>query len=445
MSLREYKRKRRFDKTTEPKAKSRKTSPNRPLAFVVQKHAAKNLHYDFRLELDGVLKSWAVPKGPSLDPSDKRLAIMTEDHPLEYQDFEGEIPKGEYGAGRVKIWDNGVYTSDKTADLNASKKFIKNGLRQGNLGIVLLGKKIKGKFVLVRTGNEKNWLLIKYDDEFAVKDTANNLRASKASIDPIPKKIKPMLAKMIEAPFDADGWLFEPKWDGYRAIAHVAGNDHQLYSRNGKSFLKKYPEIAEALGSFKKDCVLDGEIIAISDGQPDFHALQRHAENPAELQYAIFDLLYFDGTDLRQKTLKERKDILEKNFPKHNRLVYSRHMEKKGKYLFDEITKLKMEGIMAKNKQSKYLEGKRSEDWLKIKSTHEQEAVIVGFTEGRGSRKYLGSLVLAVYLGDKLRYIGQSGGGFTDTELRDLYVKLEKIQTKKPPISDNLKLKNKIT
>ena len=280
MSLVTYRRKRRFDQTPEPRGKSKRRAGG--LRFVVQKHDATRLHYDFRLELDGVLKSWAVPKGPSLDPAVKRLAVQVEDHPLDYRTFEGTIPAGNYGAGEVIVWDEGTYQAIDGGDASE----LRRGLASGRLSIVLDGHKLKGEFALVRTrlpGSKegKNWLLIKKRDEWASeKDvTADNRsvrservlngsikgpRGRARSEGPMPTNVRPMLSTLVEEPFDRDGWLFEIKWDGYRAIAEVAGPEVKLYSRNHKPFNSAFPVIVESLKGLSHAAVLDGEVVALS-------------------------------------------------------------------------------------------------------------------------------------------------------------------------------------
>ncbi|KKS36631.1 MAG: ATP dependent DNA ligase [Parcubacteria group bacterium GW2011_GWD2_42_14] len=472
-TLEPYRRKRSFSKTPEPQGK--KEARTEVPHFVVQKHHARRLHYDFRLEHDGVLKSWAVPKGPSMNPKDKRLAVMVEDHPLSYANFEGRIPKGEYGAGEVIVWDRGVYVSDKTADPKEGKKYIARGLAKGELGIVLLGEKLKGAFTLVKMhGREKNtWLLIKKNDEYAsTEDVTNDARSvitgkanggavrpvgqrakqrSRASSktgkgkNPMPHHIKPMLAKLVEHAFDRQQWLFEMKWDGYRAIAEVEDGNVRLYSRNGNSFVSTYTPIVEALEAIKGTCIIDGEIIALKNGKPDFHALQQYKEIKAPLQYAVFDLLYLNGKDLRDTPLSQRKKLLREMLPQDERILYSEHVEERGTDMFETIVEQHLEGMIAKDGTSAYEEGIRSGAWLKIKSFYEQEAVIVGFTEPIGSRKKIGALVLGVYEGNSLTYIGHSGGGFTDAELIDLHTKLSRIKRKSSPLQEEVPEHSKIT
>lgn len=474
MSLQTYNQKRSFETTPEPRGQKANSAPERALQFVIQKHEASHLHYDLRLELDGVLKSWAVPKGPSMNPCDKRLAIQTEDHPLSYATFEGEIPAGSYGAGEVIVWDRGVYMSDKTVDPKESRKKLKSGFYKGELSFVLLGEKLQGAFSLVEMTNQgKNaWLLIKKPDEYASsedvttytrsvisgrtlpRDTQSLSKVSSAVDGALPKrthvpnhmhKVKPMLAKLTDGAFNRPGWFFEVKWDGYRAIGEVDGQQVSLYSRNGISFANKYTPIIKALSSIKHSCVLDGEIIALKDGQPDFYSLQRYQDTKAPLQYVLFDLLYLDGHDVRNEPLYERKRLLRNIIPPHERLLISEHVKKEGAKFFKTVVTNGLEGMVAKDSFSTYREGARSDAWLKIKSFHEQEAVIVGFTQPRGSRKLLGALVLAAYDDGNLTYIGHSGGGFSGTELEELHQKLFKIKRKTSPLKEQVPINSPIT
>jgi bifunctional non-homologous end joining protein LigD len=474
MSLTEYNKKRSFKKTPEPEGARPKTPSEKALQFVIQKHDASRLHYDFRLELDGVLKSWAVPKGPSMNPEDKRLAMMVEDHPISYGSFEGIIPEGEYGAGEVIVWDRGVYSSTEATDPEKSRKKLKEGLHKGELKFILLGEKLKGSFALIKMkGKEENaWLLIKEKDEFASKkdvlydtssvlssrllsrDSTNKAKLSKKTTqkkqkkgrDKMPHDIQPMLAKLIDEPFDNTDWLFEVKWDGYRAIAEIEKGKVALYSRNGNSFVKAYPPIKEALQkTFKNDCVLDGEIVALAEEKVSFNALQYYKEKKAPLQYVVFDLLYLNGEDLRDKPLSLRKELLRSIIPSKGPILFSDHIEAEGVSFFETIKKQGLEGIMAKDNNSPYREGTRSGEWLKIKAVQEQEAIIVGYTDPRGSRKLLGALVLAVYDGKKLKYIGHSGGGFGGEEIKDLYKKLQKIEVKKSPLKEKVPVNSPIT
>ncbi|MGE5425852.1 MAG: DNA ligase D [Bacillota bacterium] len=434
MALQDYKRKRNFGRTPEPSPGE--GTPAGRLRFFVQKHAASHLHYDFRLELDGVLKSWAVPKGPSLKPADKRLAVMVEDHPLDYGYFEGRIPKGNYGAGTVQVWDKGIYTEASTDKLLEAQRNLKKGLKKGHIKIVLYGEKLKGGFNLVRLQDGKNWLLIKEKDEYA------DLGKRKKN-DPMPTGIKPMLARRLDKPFDRKGWIFEIKWDGYRALAEIYKGKVRLYSRNGIDLRHRFPQITKNLEELAIDAVLDGEIIAMKDGLPNFHALQDQASK-APIIYTIFDLLYLDGKDLRSLPLRERRARLQTLLPTDN-IIISEAIEEAGKALFKAAKNKGLEGIIAKDVDSTYQEGVRSSSWLKIKAIETQEAVIIGYTAPRGGRRYLGALVLGSYDQGKLKYIGHSGGGFSEKELEHLITLLGKIRRQTSPVKEKVPTNSPIT
>jgi bifunctional non-homologous end joining protein LigD len=459
MALDKYKIKRKFNDTPEPKGK--KKSSAGPLRFVVQKHAASHLHYDLRLELDGVLKSWAVPKGPTLDPSEKRLAMMVEDHPYDYRTFEGTIPKGNYGAGEVIVWDEGFYSAPGSLERKAAERTLKNGLDKGDLKFILYGHKLKGEFVLAKMkGKEDNaWLLIKKKDRYAssrdVRELDRSVRSSRRLPDPakanepagkrvafkpgvrsaMPHKLKPMLATVASEPFDRKGWIFEIKHDGFRAISHVyAGRKPIIYSRNDLPLNARFPEIVEALRAIPHKAVLDGEIVALDEkGISRFQLLQNfHREPRGSLRYYAFDILYLDGRDLRGLTLRERKTILRDILLDSEVVRYSDHIEEKGRDFYFEAKRLGLEGVIAKSEESPYRTGTRSSEWLKIKIVNEQEAVIAGFTAPRGSRKRIGALVLGVYEGNELIYIGHTGGGL-EKNLEAIYKKLLRLKTDTVP------------
>ncbi|HWP91174.1 MAG TPA: DNA ligase D [Thermodesulfobacteriota bacterium] len=474
MSLRLYNKKRNFQETPEPFGKKRQTV--RRLAFVIQRHKASHLHYDFRLEMAGVLKSWAIPKGPSLNPKDKRLAMMTEDHPYNYKDFEGVIPEGNYGAGIVEIWDSGFYSDIDNSEKTAAEKKLKAGLKSGSLKFRLYGKKLKGEFALVRLkGKEDNsWLLIKPDDEYAVheeynsedytpkdspinewlaknrpaekvgaKSASNGKQKTKAHSSPEGKKLRnhipPMLAKETESPFDDQEWIFEIKWDGYRAIAEVDNKNVLLYSRSGNTFNDSYPVIVEALSRLNIHAVLDGEIVVLDEnGLPSFQLLQNYNyEYP--LIYYVFDLLYVEGKNICSLPLLERKRTLKQLLKKNESVKYSDHIEKSGIDFFDAAGKKGLEGIMAKKKDSLYYSGVRTGNWLKIKHNKAQEAIIAGFTKPRGSRKYFGALVLGVKDGDRLKYIGHTGSGFNTQSLKKISELLEPLIQEESPFDEPVK------
>ncbi len=455
MGLKKYHAKRDFKQTPEPKGKE---SPKRAhtLEFVVQEHHARQLHYDFRLELDGVLKSWAVPKGPSMNPHDHHLAIQTEDHPFAYRKFEGEIPKGNYGAGTVIIWDKGTYEPRQESAHQSTE--IRKGLKAGHLTFILHGKKLNGEFALIKFhGSEEKdaWLLVKKGDESASSEDIMHKDRSVISgkkVDEIglasapkvrmPHHIIPMLCTLVDAPFSKPDWFFELKWDGYRAIGTKEGSKIELYSRNGLDFEPKYPPVAEGLRALKNDVVLDGEIVVVDDkGHPHFEWLQSWVKTKnGELRYYVFDILWLDGRDLRDLPLRERKKILKGLLPKKSVFFFSDDILEHGEDLFEQAQKHGLEGIVAKRADSPYRMGERGQDWLKIKTHLRQETVICGFTEPRGSRKFLGSLLLGVYEKGQLTYVGHSGGGFATSEMKDLRKKLDKIERTTSPFANSPKV-----
>lgn len=459
MSLRNYFRKRSFKDTPEPRGHTSR-KPHQKLAFVVHEHQASRLHYDLRLELDGVLKSWAVPKGPSMNPHEHRLAIHVEDHPYEYRKFEGVIPEGNYGAGNVIIWDEGWYEARK-GDPNESEKTLRAGLKKGHLTFILHGKKLKGEFALVAmqgaSTDENAWLLIKKGDEFAsARDVTRQDESIKShkhvdelgatgklpSLKAYPKKarpwqVTPMLCTLVNEPFSKEGWLFEVKWDGYRAIGTKKGGSIQLYSRANNNFVAKYPLVAEAMRMFKHDVMVDGEIVVVDpSGTAHFEWLQNwHRAPHGTLRFYLFDILWCDGRDVRPMPLAERKKLLKSIMPPSDVLRYGDHVATNGAALFRKIQQRNLEGIVAKNGSSAYLEAKRGLDWLKIKTGLRQEVVIGGYTEPRGGRKYLGSLVVGTYEKGKLEYVGHSGGGIPDEQRKLLRDKLADRERQTSPFS----------
>lgn len=450
MGLREYQKKRILSTSGEPKPKQIK-SQNHPLAFVVQKHAARRLHYDFRLECGGVLKSWAVPKGPSLDTHDKRLAIMVEDHPLEYGSFEGIIPKGHYGAGQVDIWDKGTYHAAKAQNDSEDERIIKQGIAKGELVISLNGEKLKGEFALVKLKkgdpDDKNWLLIKKQDRFASQGE-HIIMKKDPPLKKMPHMIKPMLSTLTEKPFDNEDWLFEIKWDGYRAIAEINGTDVSLYSRNHQSFAERFPKIVKELKALDTQAILDGEIVILDEkGISHFQLLQdQDLSHQGSLCYCIFDLLYLNGKDLRNLPLIERKMMLKELLKNSssNLLHFSDYIEANGVDFFEKASKNGLEGIIAKNKFSSYQQ-KRSRDWLKIKTSKRQEAIICGFTEPKGSRDNFGALVLGLFEKNHLEYIGDVGTGFDQKKLHQIYKLLKPLIQAKSPFQSPPKKMNGIT
>jgi bifunctional non-homologous end joining protein LigD len=475
MGLSTYHKKRDFSKTQEPKAGK---SSNKTLKFVVQRHHASHLHYDFRLEMDGVLKSWAIPKGPSLNPKDKRLAMMVEDHPYDYRTFEGVIPKGNYGGGVVNIFDSGTYT----ALANGTIKDLHKGLHTGNLKFKLNGKILKGEFALVKIKSEDDsnaWLLIKHRDEYAVDTKFNsedlvNERIKKEGIafkqEEKPKKevviaksqkvkketkindtyYKPMLAKLASKVFEDEDWVYEKKYDGYRSISSIIKGNPILKSRNGIDFTEKYAPITETLKKLKVDAILDGElVIEDKNGESSFQLLQNY--NPEDqshiIKYYVFDLLYLNGHDTREMDLVKRKELLKKVISalKSKTVIYSEHVIAKGEELFKKAKKMQWEGIIGKKASSIYTNNKRTDYWLKFKITSSQEAIIIGYTSPSGSRKHFGALVLAMYNNKKLIYIGNCGTGFNEQSLADLLDRLKPLETNIKPVHEKVNLERNVT
>jgi bifunctional non-homologous end joining protein LigD len=532
MPLEEYKRKRRFEETPEPPPKVEKKSGHR---FVVQKHRATRLHYDFRLEMDGVLKSWAVPKGPSLDPADKRLAMQVEDHPVSYFDFEGTIPRGNYGAGTVMVWDLGTWEPLSPQPVNG--KYVPGTeaeaaamLKKGDLKMRLHGQKLKGDFALIhmrarRPGSKgTEWLLIKKHDDDVVAgydidqydssvlshrsmaqiagdkgsaewtssrpvsrgkpkapwlaDTLAKLDNKKTrSVKPaapkpvaspkakkqipsplsavhslegavrksMPAAIHPMLATPVEKPFDDPEWLFEIKWDGYRAVSFLQDGKVRLVSRNQNDLTGEFPELHELSKSIKaENAVLDGEIVVLDDqGRPSFSMMQQRtgirkggrrtgARRDLPVQYYVFDLIYLDGSDLRRVALEQRKQALAQIVLPNALVRYSDHFPQ-GLALFDLAKQKGLEGILAKKRASHY-EERRSQEWLKVKVTQTVDCVVGGYTDPEGSRQCFGSIVLGLY--DKkgrLIHVGQAGTGFNQAMLKEIFQLLKGLETKSNP------------
>ncbi|WJS96713.1 DNA ligase D [Flavobacterium johnsoniae] len=472
MSLTKYNQKRNFKETKEPQGKKAKSESK--LIFVVQKHAASHLHYDFRLEMDGVLKSWAVPKGPSLDPDIKRLAMMVEDHPYSYKDFEGNIPKGNYGAGNVIVWDNGTYEPGEESNLSAEKQLLAD-LKKGHLRIVLKGKKLKGSFSLVKLkGKEDNaWLLIKKEDQYADKvditlknksvisrrtleslEKENKPEPVKKKVSPIKKTIeedkpvafvKPMLASLSDKPFNDEDWVFENKFDGYRTIAVCNSDDVELFSRNKISFTDNFQIIAEDLKKIDHNVVLDGEVVVEKAGRSDFQLLQNFLKTGrGNLKYYVFDILNLDGNDLTGLSLLQRKELLKILLEKYDftNVFYSEHIQGKGIKFFDQAVKKNGEGIIAKRASGSYTSGKRSKDWLKIKISQAEEAIIIGITEPKNSREHFGALLLGQYENKVLKFIGKCGTGFTQATLKELYEKFSPYFIDESPLEQKTGLRD---
>jgi bifunctional non-homologous end joining protein LigD len=424
-----YNAKRDFKVSPEPQGKVHEQSDK--LTYVVQRHDASHLHFDFRLELDGVLKSWAIPKGPSLSPKEKRLAVEVEDHPYTYGSFEGAIPKGEYGGGHVLIWDHGEW--EPHGDPHVS-------LRKGHLSFTLKGDKLHGDFALVRlhgkNSGAKNWLLMKRDDSSA--DTKHDV-ASPASPPPL-KQIELelcLLGKKI--PLHGD-YIYEMKLDGYRAVTRLENGKAKIESRNGIDWTAKFPRIREAIEALKiPNAIFDGEICAVdAEGRTRFQELQRalSEQNDEALQYFIFDLPFVDGEDIRDRPLLVRKAILESILHDvSSPLTFVTHLdsEKKVTELFGEACRRGLEGIIAKRRARPYVGG-RGGDWIKVKCTQQQEMVIVGFSEPKGKRGDFGALLLGVNEGKTLRYAGRVGTGFDQKTLASLGKKLRGLSVDKPQV-----------
>ncbi len=571
MPLEEYKRKRRFESTPEPPPKVETKAGHR---FVVQKHDATRLHYDFRLEMEGVLKSWAVPKGPSLDPADKRLAMQVEDHPVSYFDFEGIIPEDNYGAGTVMVWDVGTW--QPLSPVAVQGKYVPGTeaeaaamLAKGDLKFRLKGKKLNGDFALVkmkgrRPGSKGNeWLMIKKHDDYEVEgydidaydesvlskrslaeiagdagsaewrsrpagggklkaawlaDAVAKLDKKKAAhsatakkklntgdtgehrvtrnepsrhlansptkirnhpVSPVPPVVKvpsspresqngaikrpmpttihPMLATPVDEPFDGAEWLFEIKWDGYRAVAFIENSKLRLVSRNQNELTERFPELKD-LPKFvhAKSAILDGEVVALDEqGRASFSLMQqrtgfrpggRRVATKADVPvlYYAFDLLHLDGFDLRKLPLEERKRKLASVLITGDSVRYSDHYEKQGKALFEMARAKGLEGILAKKRDSIYRE-RRTTEWLKIKITHRLECVIGGYTEPEGSRAHFGSIVLGLYDSQgRLIHVGQAGSGFDQRSLDEVWKLLKKREIKKNPFHGEVEALRKV-
>lgn len=492
MSLTTYKKKRSFDDTPEPTGGRSKAGG---LIFVIQKHDATRLHYDFRLEMDGVLKSWAIPKGPSTDPSVKRLAMMVEDHPFDYKDFEGVIPKGNYGAGTVIVWDYGTYEpSQPTKTKKEAEKLLLKELKTGSLKITLHGEKLKGEYALVHTkGRQENaWLLIKHRDQYAketditkkdrsvitgktlekmtatpekiygrktdkpevvsktkakpkvVSKVSPNLKAASPLPDvsaapkaAFPKTISPMLATLVDRPAEEDGWLYEIKWDGYRAVAMLNHPKTELISRNNKSFNKKFYPVYDALKNLGLRAVLDGEIVVLKEsGISSFGALQNwRSEADGELVYYVFDLLWLDGHNLMGLPLTRRRKILHEILPAEGPIRESENFDTSPAKIMTAAAKMGLEGIIAKRADSIYLPGDRSHDWLKIKIHNRHEVVIGGFTKNEDTPKSFSSLLVGVYSNGKLQYTGKIGTGFNVATQKEMMARFKPLITDKPPFT----------
>ena len=516
--LAEYRRKRDFSRTREPSGE-RASSPAKPgrLRFVIQKHAASHLHFDLRLELDGVMKSWAVPKGPSLDPSVKRLAMQVEDHPIDYNTFEGTIPKGEYGGGTVMLWDRGTYTADAATSSENEEDVIREGLRRGDLKITFHGERLHGSFALVRmkfardgsSPGKPQWLLIKHRDEFATDEdvVAGNMtsvdsgrtmeeiatgksrvwrsnresdkpikadsRAGKRTRSPSSAKreapsaaqaaalaLEPMYAS-IGSEVPGKGWTFEPKYDGIRVLAYATEEDVRLMTRNGKDKAKQFPEIVAGLKKLasqtRRSLVLDGEIVALIDGEParfqelqsrmhvkEAHIIERHSSSaPAAL--ILFDILMDGAEVLLDEPWTVRREHLVKRVARRvtKQLRLTESAEGEGKKMLEQARRQGWEGVIAKRVDSRYEPGNRSRNWLKLKIEFRQEFVVGGYTEPRNSREHIGAILLGYFDGDRFIYVGHTGGGFSRQGLQEMYGKLKPLERRTSPFAETPKTNEK--
>ena len=489
--LESYEEKRDFTATPEPAPGD--VGPRRgALRFVVQEHAARRLHYDFRLEADGVLKSWPVPRGPSLDPDEKRLAVMVEDHPTDYGTFEGVIPKGEYGAGQVIVWDAGVYSPDEGGlvpfgDREAAEAQMRKGLEDGKLSFTLRGRKLRGSWTLVRTTSRgpNEWLLIKHNDGYADPSrdvleedrsvlsglTIADLKAGRLpdpgsgalSGDgggreaPFPTSLKPMMAHTAEDAFTHRDWLFEPKLDGFRAIAFIRDGQVTLKSRTGKDMTDNFPEVvSDLIAQPEHELVLDGELVALDEnGKPSFALMQQVAGLPhmskgnantgqPHIMFYPFDLIHSNGRDLRRVPLSDRKVLLGQTLIPGDHVQPMEYVEEQGKAFFQVSKGLGLEGIVAKRRASAYEPGARSRSWVKIKHIEQQEFVVAGYTEGEGARSaHFGALVLGYYDGDTLKYAGRAGSGFDDRSLEQILPILDERRSDEIPFGEEPDLEGK--
>ncbi|MBK0057527.1 DNA ligase D [Pseudomonas sp. S44] len=459
--LQEYHRKRDFNATSEPVGTHARTRSGHALQYCIQKHDASHLHYDFRLELDGTLKSWAIPKGPSLDPKVRRLAVHVEDHPLDYANFEGHIPEGHYGAGDVIVWDRGIWEPEGDPHQAYAK---------GKLRFRLQGEKLSGVWNLFRTqlaGKKEQWMLVKSNDGQArsevdysivealpdsvlserslpprrpAKTTSATPRKHKARAKALPDKLQPQLATLVDSPPSGD-WRYEVKFDGYRILARIDGDDVRLFTRNGHDWSAKMPRQVEALKALGLDAAwLDGEMVVVDDnGVADFQALQNafDTEHDERITYYLFDLPWLGREDLRELPLKARRDTLARLLEDNASpmLRYSADFEEPVDSLLDSACRLELEGLIGKRADSPYV-GRRSSDWIKLKCKQRQEFVIVGYTDPKGSRQGFGALLLALHDHDsgQLRYAGKVGTGFSAATLDSILARLKPLRVAKAPL-----------
>ncbi|HEX3844615.1 MAG TPA: non-homologous end-joining DNA ligase [Steroidobacteraceae bacterium] len=473
-----YAAKRAFTRTPEP-APAVVAGRRGPLLFVIQKHAARRLHYDLRLELGGLLKSWAVPKGPSLDPTDKRMAVAVEDHPFDYASFEGVIPAKEYGAGRVIVWDCGVYSPDEDrkysfGDREEAEQRVRDGMEQGKLSLFLRGEKVKGSFALVRTATSGQWLLIKHKDAFTSKqdvtlqdrsvlwgvslddlsrgESPPRLDAARLApsgpAEAMPHALAPMLAMTAEGARSDPDWLFEPKLDGYRVIVFVDGITVHLQSRRGIDLTAQFPEIVAEVAALGADrMILDGEIVALGpDGRPSFNALQNRAQRRGEKDIAdgqrqapavlvCFDLLHFAGLNLRSAPYVERRRYLSQCLlpSTHIQLI---HSGQDAEALYAAAIASGYEGVVAKRRDSIYQPGQRVAAWRKVKPVRSAEFVIGGCTKGKGAREPLGALLLGYWQDGALKYAGHVGSGLDDAAVAELTQRTRELARRSSPFAE---------
>lgn len=485
MTLERYRRKRHFDRTPEPRG-GRQHASTRPI-FVVQKHAASHLHYDFRLQIGDVLASWAVPKGPSLDPSAKRLAVHVEDHPLAYATFEGTIPPGEYGGGSVMLWDRGTWSiDDGEPDVAAS-------LRRGKISFVLQGERLKGGWTLARMRDSSrehrdNWLLIKHQDDHALADSdalvesnqtsvatgrtmeeigqaqstsapaskpqprAGGARTRRASVRPantagarraaMPNTVSPQLCTLTDRPPEGDHWIHEVKFDGYRLLAHCRGTDIRLTTRAGNDWTGKFGPLTRELQKLgAQTAILDGEVTIVdADGRPSFQMLQRALAGGElhRLVYFVFDIVYLNGYDLQAVPVLERKALLRQLLlpdPTSGLIRYSDHVQGRGLQVGHRACELALEGIVCKRTDARY-EQRRSTTWLKVRCSRRQEFAVIGWTSPAGTRKHFGSLLLGAHVDGRLVYTGRVGTGFDSRTLRDIKRKLDDLKQPECPADE---------
>lgn len=473
-SLDTYNEKRNFDDTPEPRGEEANIGAERN-RFVIQHHLATRDHYDFRIQVEDVLVSWAIPKEPVMDPSVKRLAIKVEDHPLSYIHFEGNIPRGNYGAGTVMVWEVGFYYLEDGSF--PAPETIEKMLRKGHLAINLNGSKLRGLFHLVKIkkSDKNEWLFMKaeepakqvsyYERSALTGRTMEEIKANgallksnngKNTLQPetapesfarsssFPGFIHPMLATAVKEPFDKDNWIYEHKLDGYRIVATRFGDEVNLYSRNGNLYNEKYPAIAKALNNFRADFVIDGEVCYMDNNdRPDFQKLQHDYDNQKALHYYVFDLLWLNNYSLNEVPLILRKSLLKEllKAPPEN-IHYLTHVETQGIALFEEVKKKQLEGIIAKRKQSIYYPGTRSKDWLKIKTSLRQEMLICGYLPSDKAGMLFSSLLCAQYDEGVLMYTGKVGTGFSDELQRKLMKLMQPLEVKHAPVVNPPRDKN---